>query len=148
MFFKYFEGNYYVQYSRFRFRRSKARHPGDPAATGAKQSPETGRQSERQAERAAEVNNSAIELERPGTVPGLFWWRPPFWPPLQPVADAKELSYNELFIRQPGRQRCPSSFRQLHCSVSLFGRFPRWLSIPLSANNTAPKAAREKVACA
>jgi|HubBroStandDraft_6_1064221.scaffolds.fasta_scaffold948330_1 hypothetical protein len=72
MFFKYFEGNYYVQYSRFRFRRSKARHPGDPAATGAKQSPEAGRQSERQAERAAEVNNSAIELERPGTVPGLF----------------------------------------------------------------------------
>src|ERR1700731_1213615 len=39
-----------------------------------------------------------------------------------------------------GRQRCASLFRQLLCLVSLFGQFPLWLSIPLSVNNTAPKA--------
>src|SRR4029077_7646069 len=72
MFFKYFERNYYVQYSRFNVQRAEARHAAEPATADPRQPAKAGRKSQRQAERAAEVSHRAFELERPGSVPGLF----------------------------------------------------------------------------
>src|SRR4029077_17263098 len=72
MFFKYFERNYYVQYSRFNVQRAEARHAAEPATADPRQPAKAGRKSQRQAERAAEVSHRAFELERPGFVPGLF----------------------------------------------------------------------------
>src|SRR4029077_14283476 len=73
MFFKYFERNYYVQYSRFNVQRAEARHAADPATADPRQPAKAGRKSQRQAERAAEVSHRAFELGRPGFVPGLFF---------------------------------------------------------------------------
>jgi hypothetical protein len=40
----------------------------------------------------------------PSSLVPFEFWAGPFWGPLQPVAIATELLYNEVLIGQPGRQ--------------------------------------------
>ena len=46
---------------------------------------------------------AAFDSSRIEVLPFEFW-AGPFWAPLQAVAVATELLYNEVLIRQPGRQ--------------------------------------------